>query len=165
MCIRFNRKFMFCTDHGIHLNLWLCWEYAVSALGNFHFTTRCYRDFHFPSHRTFWDFHFNARHYGIPILPLAGRINVIFRRFDRGRKPNIRYRCDKNVIPRKSCFNFHYHLPLCLSFRFLRLYSIYECNENFEWLMKLSFGMKVIQQWTNECSANVFNACNNTQKQ
>jgi hypothetical protein len=108
MCIRFNRKFMFCTDRGIHLSFWLCWEYAASALENFHFITRCYRDFHF-----------TAYHYGIPVLPSAGRINVIFQRFGRGRKPNFRYRCDKNVIPWDSCFQFDYRLPLCLSFRFL----------------------------------------------
>jgi hypothetical protein len=103
----------------------------------FHFTTRCYRDFHFTTH-----------YYGINILPPAGRINVTFQHFDRGRKPNLQYGCDKNVIPRESCFNFDYRLPLCLSFRFLRLYNTYGCNENFEWLMKLFFGMKVIQQRT-----------------
>jgi hypothetical protein len=138
MCIRFNRKAVFSTDRGIRwCSFWLSWEYVVSTLGIFHLTTQCYRDFHF-----------TARHYGIPILPSAGRINVTFQRFDRGRKPNIRYRCDKNVIPRESYFNFDYRLPLCLSFRFLRLYSTYEYNENFDWLMKLSFGMKVIQQRT-----------------
>jgi hypothetical protein len=73
----------------------------------------------YPSLHTFWDFHFTARHYGILILPPAGRINVIYQRFDRGRKPNFRYLCDKNVIPRESCFNFDYRLPLCLLFRFL----------------------------------------------
>jgi hypothetical protein len=135
MCIRFNRKFMFCTDRGIHLSFWLCWEHVASTLENFHITTRCYRDFHF-----------TARHYGIPILPPAGQINMTFQRFDRGRKPNLRYKCYKNFIPRESCFNFDFRLPLCLSFRFLRLYSTYGCNENFERLMKLSFGMKVIQQ-------------------
>jgi hypothetical protein len=144
--VRFNRKFMFCTDRGIHLSFWLCWEYAASVLGNFHFTTWFYKDFHFPSPpRNFCDFHFTNRHYGIPILPSAGRMNLAFQHFDRGRKPNYRYRCDKNVIPRESCFNFDYRLPLYLSFRFLRLYSPYDCNDNFEWLMKLSFGIKVIQ--------------------
>jgi hypothetical protein len=103
-CIRFNRKLMFCTNRGIHLSSWLCWEYAASALGNFHFTTRCYGVFHF-----------TARRYGIPILLPVGRIYVTFQRFDRGRKPNFRYSCDKNVIPRESCFNFDYRL----SFRFL----------------------------------------------
>jgi hypothetical protein len=63
----------------------------------------------FPPPRTFWDFHFTARHYGIPILPTAGRINVTFQRFDRGRKPNFRYRCDKNIISRESCYNFDYN--------------------------------------------------------
>jgi hypothetical protein len=114
--LRFNRTYMFCTDRGKHLSFWLC---RASALGNVHFTTRCYRYFHFPSHRNFWDFHFTVRHYGIPILPPAGRINVAFQRFDHGRKPNFRYRCDKNVIPRESCLNFNYRLPLCLSFQFL----------------------------------------------
>jgi hypothetical protein len=85
MCIKFNRKCMFCTDRGIHLSFWLC---CASALGNFHFTTRRYRDFHFTAH-----------HHGIPILPPAGRINVTFQRYDRRRKPNFQYKCDKNVIP------------------------------------------------------------------
>jgi hypothetical protein len=117
MRISVNRKLMFRTDRGIHLSFWLCW---ASALGNFHFTTRCYRDFHFPSPpRTFWDFYFTGRHYGIPILPPSGRINVAFQCFDCGRKPNFRYGCDKNVIPTESCFNFNYRLPLCLSFRFI----------------------------------------------
>jgi hypothetical protein len=119
MCIRFNRKFMFCTDRGIHLSLWLCWEYAASALGNFHFTTRSYRDFHFPSTRTFWDFHFTDHRYGIPILPPAGRINGTLQRFDRGRKPNFWYRCDNTY--REPCFNFvylcvyHFDIYVCIA--------------------------------------------------
>jgi hypothetical protein len=137
ICIRFNQKFMFCTNRGIHLSFWLFWEYAASALENVHFTMLCYRDFHF-----------TVRYYGIPILPPAGRINVTFQRFDHGRKLNLQYGCDKNVIPRESWFNYDDRLPLCLSFKFLRLYSTYGCNENFEWLIKLSFGMKVIQQRT-----------------
>jgi hypothetical protein len=144
MCIRFNQKFMFCTDHGICTFKFLLWW--ASALGNFHFTTRCFRDFHFSC--TFWNFHFTVRHCGISILPPAGRIYVIFQRFNRGRKLNFRCRCDENVIPRESCFNFDYRLPLCLSFRFIRLYSTYKCNENFEWLMQLSFEVKLIQQRT-----------------
>jgi hypothetical protein len=123
MCIRFNRMFMFCTDRGIHLSFWLCW---ASALENFHFSTRRYRDFHF-----------TARYYGIPILTPTGRINVTFQRFDCGWKPNFHYRYDKNIIPRESSFNFDYHLPLCLSFRFIYCIAL----------------------------ANVFNAYNNTQKQ
>jgi hypothetical protein len=120
MCIKFNRKYMFCMDRGIHLSFWLCWEYAACALGNSHFTTRSYRDFHFPSPaHTFWDFYYITRHYVISILPPAKRINETFQHFDRGRKPNFRYRYDKSVIPRESYFNFDYRLPLCLSFRFL----------------------------------------------
>jgi hypothetical protein len=67
MCIRFNRNFMFYTDRSIYLSFWLSW---ASALGNFHFTTRCYRDFYFPSPSHFlgfplyrpplWDFHLTA---------------------------------------------------------------------------------------------------------
>jgi hypothetical protein len=78
MCIRFNRNFMFCTDRNIHLSFRLCWEYAASALGNIHLTTRCYGNFQFPSSRTFWDFRFTACHCGISILPHAKRINVTF---------------------------------------------------------------------------------------